>query len=92
MTAVSPSQLIAQLEKQLIQCMLADRFPLKRRLQQLKDALKQSKPVDKSLVDIAHKVQASQQRLQARLVALPKPEYPLELPVSGKKRRDRGSD
>lgn len=85
MTAVSPTQLITQLEKQLSQCMLVDRFPLKRRLNQLRDALKQNKPVDKSLVDIAHKVQASQQRLQARLSALPKPEYPPELPVSGKK-------
>lgn len=85
MTAVSPIQLISQLEKQLSQCMLADRFPLKRRLQQLKEALKQNKPVDKTLVEIAHKVQASQQRLQARLAALPKPEYPPELPVSGKK-------
>jgi len=85
MTAVSPTQLITQLEKQLPQCMLADRFPLKRRLNQLRDALKQNKPVDKSLVDIAHKVQASQQRLQARLSALPTPEYPPELPVSGKK-------
>jgi len=85
MTAVSPIQLISQLEKQLPQCMLADRFPLKRRLNQLRDALKQNKPVDKSLLDIAHKVQASQQRLQARLSALPKPEYPPELPVSGKK-------
>ncbi len=85
MTAVSPTQLITQLENQLSQCMLADRFPLKRRLNQLRDALKQNKPVDKSLVDIAHKVQASQQRLQARLSALPKPEYPPELPVSGKK-------
>ncbi|MFQ6333151.1 ATP-dependent RNA helicase HrpA [Methylophilus sp. 3sh_L] len=65
--------------------MLADRFPLKRRLNQLRDALKQNKPVDKSLVDIAHKVQASQQRLQARQAALPQPDYPPELPVSAKK-------
>lgn len=85
MTAVSPIQLISQLEKQLPQCMLAERFPLKRRLTQLRDALKQNKPVDKSLVDIAHKVQASQQRLQARQAALPQPDYPPELPVSGKK-------
>lgn len=85
MTAVSPIQLISQLEKQLPQCMLADRFPLKRRLQQLRDALKQNKPVDKALVELAHKVQASQQRLQARQAALPRPDYPPELPVSGKK-------
>ncbi|MDP8568060.1 ATP-dependent RNA helicase HrpA [Methylophilus aquaticus] len=65
--------------------MLADRFPLKRRLQQLRDAVKQHKPVDKALVEIAQKIHASQQRLQARLAALPKPDYPPELPVSGKK-------
>lgn len=85
MTAVSPIQLISQLEKQLPQCMLADRFPLKRRLQQLRDALKQNKPVDKALLELAQKVQASQQRLQARQAALPQPDYPPELPVSGKK-------
>ena len=85
MTAVSPAQLISQLEKQLAQCMLADRFPLKRRLQQLRDALKQNKAIDQALVEIARKVQASQHRLQARQAALPIPEYPQELPVSGKK-------
>ncbi len=85
MTTASPSSLIVQLEQQLSQCMLADRFPLKRRLQQLRDTLKQQKPVDKALVEIAYKVQASQQRLLARQAALPTPEYPPELPVSGKK-------
>lgn len=84
-TTVSPAQLISQLEKQLSHCMLVDRFPLKRRLQQVRESLKQNKPFDKPLVDIAHKVQASQQRLQARLQHLPKPDYPEELPVSGKK-------
>ncbi len=84
-TTVSPAQLVSQLEKQLSQCMLVDRFPLKRRLQQVRESLKLNKPVDKALVEIAHKVQTSQQRLQARLQHLPKPDYPEELPVSGKK-------
>ena len=65
--------------------MLADRFPLRRRLQQAKDLLKQNKPVEKSLTDIARKVQSSSQRLAQRLEKLPKPEYPLELPVSSRR-------
>ncbi len=85
MTAVSPAQRISQLDQQLSQCMLADRFPLRRRLQQARDALKQGKNVDTSLVAIADKVLASQQRMQARLATLPRPEYPEALPVSGKK-------
>ena len=65
--------------------MLADRFPLRRRLQQAKGLLKQNKPVEKSLTDIARKVQSSSQRLAQRLEKLPKPEYPLELPVSSRR-------
>jgi ATP-dependent helicase HrpA len=81
----TPQQLISQLQKQLQTCMLVDRFPLQRRLRQASDTLKQDKPVEQSLVDIARKIQFSQQRYQARLAALPKPEYPPELPVSSKK-------
>ncbi|OYY96444.1 MAG: ATP-dependent helicase, partial [Methylophilales bacterium 16-45-7] len=43
------------------------------------------KPVEKSLTDIANALQRSAQKMQARLSALPKPEYPSELPVSAKK-------
>jgi ATP-dependent helicase HrpA len=81
----TPQQLISHLEKELPSCMLADRFPLRRRLQQAKDLLKQNKPVEKSLTDIARKVQSSSQRLAQRLEKLPKPEYPLELPVSSRR-------
>ena len=85
MTLASPAQLIRQLEKQLPNCMLVDRFPLKRRLQQAHALIQQQKPVGNSLADIAHKIALSQQRFQARLAGLPKPEYPLELPVSARK-------
>jgi ATP-dependent RNA helicase HrpA len=81
----NPQQLISHLEKQLSACMLADRFPLRRRLHQAKDCLKQNKPVEKSLTDIARKIQASSQRLTQRLEKLPKPEYPLALPVSSRR-------
>ncbi|MDP3607684.1 MAG: ATP-dependent RNA helicase HrpA [Methylophilus sp.] len=65
--------------------MLVDRFPLRRRLQQAQALLKQKKPVEKSLADIASALQRSAQKMQVRLTGLPKPEYPSELPVSGKK-------
>ncbi|OYZ68065.1 MAG: hypothetical protein B7X98_02250, partial [Methylophilaceae bacterium 17-43-7] len=65
--------------------MLVDRFPLRRRLQQVQALFKQQKPVEKSLTDIANALQRSAQKMQARLSALPKPEYPSELPVSAKK-------
>lgn len=85
MSQINSSQLISQLEKQLPACMLVHRFVLRRRLQQAKELIKQQKPVEKSLVDIANAVQKSTQQYHQRLAQLPKPEYPLELPVSGKK-------
>jgi len=81
----TPQQLISHLEKQLPDCMLADRFPLRRRLRQARDLLKQNKSADKALTDIARKVQSSSQRLAVRLEKLPKPAYPLELPVSSRR-------
>ncbi len=81
----TPLQLISQLEKQLPQCMLVDRYPLRRRLLQAKELLKQGKSIDQSLIEIARKLQVSINRYQDRFTQLPKPEYPLELPVSSKK-------
>lgn len=85
MTLDSYAQLIRQLEQQLPDCMLTDRFPLKRRLQQARALIQQQKPVGNSLADIARKIEVSQQRIKTRLSLLPKPEYPLELPVSARK-------
>ncbi len=82
---VNTKQLISELEKRVSSCLLIDRFPIKNRLNQAKMLLQQNKPVDKSLSDIAQKISRSQTQYQARLQALPKPEYPLELPVSSKK-------
>jgi ATP-dependent helicase HrpA len=78
-------KLITNLERQLSTCMLVDRFVLRRRLQQAKDYIKQNKPIEQSLVDIARKVQSSSQQYAQRLEKLPKPEYPLELPVSSRR-------
>ncbi len=85
MTQTSPRQLISHLESQLQHCMLADRFSLRRRLQQGRGYLDQNKPVDKLLVEVATQVQASQARLAARRQNLPKPEFGADLPVNQRK-------
>lgn len=84
-TNIDISQQIQTLWKQLPSCMLADRFPLRNRLNQARTLAEQNKPVEKSINEIAQKMRTSQARYAARLASLPKPEYPLELPVSGKK-------
>ncbi len=84
-TPMNAKQLISELEKKVSGCLLIDRFPIKSRLNQARTLLQQNKPVDKSLSDIAQRISRSQARYQARLQALPKPEYALDLPVSSKK-------
>ncbi|PPD53919.1 MAG: ATP-dependent RNA helicase HrpA [Methylotenera sp.] len=65
--------------------MLADKFRLRSQLNQAQSQISQNKPIEKSLAEVARKIQQSQAKYQQRLTNLPKPEYPLDLPVSGKK-------
>ena len=80
----------ANFDAALQTCMLADRFPLRRKIQEVR--VLQKAGDEKSLAkaqrlmnEVAQKLHVSQKKYQQRLAALPKPEYPLELPVSGKK-------
>src|SRR5450830_1174233 len=80
----------ATLEAALQSCMLADRFVLRRKLREANDSqkLKDEKSAIKTqrlFNEITQKIRTSQQKFAARLARLPKPEYPPELPVSGKK-------
>ena len=80
----------ATLESALQTCMIADRFVLRRKL---REALESQKLTDdksaikaqRLLNEISQKIRTSQQKFTARYTHLPKPEYPPELPVSGKK-------
>ena len=71
-------------------CMLADRHVLRRKwrdmadLQKLKDE-KSTQKAQRLLAEIAQKLGASQAKFASRLASLPKPEYPLDLPVSMRK-------
>ncbi len=82
---MTPRQLISKLESQLQQCMLADRFSLRRRLQQTKIWNEQGKPVDRGLADLAQQIQNSQARMAARIQHLPQPEFTSDLPVNQRK-------
>ncbi len=81
MSQKSPQSLFDKLAT----CMLADRFGLKNRINQARDLAKKNKPIERNLVEIAQKVRTSQLKYAARLASLPKPEYPLELPVSARR-------
>ena len=81
---------ISNIHNALASCLLTDRHGLRRKLREVQtlQALKDEKStqkVQRLLDEIAQKINASQAKYQTRLVQLPKPEYPLELPVSGKK-------
>ncbi len=78
------------LNQQLQTCMLADRHALRRKLRDVMDLQKltdenSSSKVQRLLGEIAQKVHSSQQKFSARRANLPKPEYPLELPVSARR-------
>jgi len=91
MNVSKPDNLIpANFEHALQSCMLADRYTLRRKMQEIKSLQKLGD--EKSLAkaqrmvnEVVQKMHASQQKYQLRLAQLPKPEYPLELPVSGKR-------
>ncbi|MBB5018771.1 RNA helicase HrpA [Chitinivorax tropicus] len=70
------------LYQRLSQSCLIDRQPIKRRLRQLEERLKQGKPSDKALADIESMLTQSATRLAARLAALPKPTFDTALPVN----------
>ena len=70
--------------------MLADRHSLRRKFRECADLTSNSdekltQKAQRLLGEIAQKVHQSQQKYAARLTNLPKPDYPLELPVSSRR-------
>lgn len=69
----------------LPQCMLADRYPLRRKLQQLAAALKAGKPDQRLFLETHRRIEASVAKFTQRQQGLPAPDFPPELPVSDKR-------
>ena len=74
----SPPLSFTALEAQLASCMLADRHALRRKL---REAANQPAQLD----EIAQRIGRSCARYQARQQALPRPQFPQELPISARK-------
>lgn len=79
------NQALNQIEAALDTCLIKDRFAIKRKLRDLGEAVKLKKPIERIQQEISAKLASSQAHYQARLSALPKPEFPEELPVSTRK-------
>ncbi len=62
--------------------MLIDRRGLGKRLHGLQRRLKEGKPADRGLAEVARAIDSSRQRLAQRLALQPSIDYPAELPVS----------
>ena len=78
------------LHQQLQTCMLADRHTLSRKMREISDLSKSKdektvSKIQRMQVEIAQKLHSSQTRYATRLNKLPKPEYPLDLPVSSRR-------
>ncbi|MDH5357494.1 MAG: ATP-dependent RNA helicase HrpA [Gammaproteobacteria bacterium] len=69
---------LQQLQKSLNKAMLADQFPLRRRLQ---DLLKQQEIKPEQLTALENKITASIDRRELRQQAIPKPSFEADLPV-----------
>ncbi len=76
---------ISQLERDIRQAMGAERFRLRRRLRNIKDAQRAGKPFDRNLSRLARDVEKSVQERKDRINGVPAIEYDPELPITAKK-------
>ncbi len=84
-SAMSDQTLLQQLYERIDQCMLADQFALRKRLNGLQRRVKEGKPVDQGLAKLQQSFDASVQLRSRRFEQLPTPVYPEGLPVSDKR-------
>ncbi len=64
--------------------MLRDRHPLRKRLNGLQRRQQEGKPIDQGAARLWEQLERSKQLVQQRADTLPRPEFPPELPISGK--------
>lgn len=79
------AETLATLSEQIAHCMLRDRHRLRGKLRSIRHALDRNEPVDQRLVRVAEEIARSNERLERRKANLPKPTYPLDLPVVEKR-------
>lgn len=72
----------ADIRRRLDDLMLSDRADIRRRLHIAENMLRQGKPADRLLAQLADRANASAAQLRRRAASLPAPSYPFDLPVS----------
>ncbi len=82
---MSETTSISQLERDIRQAMGAERFRLRRRLRNIRDAQKAGKPFDRNLSRLARDVEKSVQQRKDRTSNVPATRYDPELPITAKK-------
>ena len=70
-----------ELNSALVDVMPADRVALRARLAGLRRRVQKGQPVDRGLPALAADIEAARHRRAQRAERLPRPEYPLDLPV-----------
>ncbi|MCE5180653.1 MAG: ATP-dependent RNA helicase HrpA [Betaproteobacteria bacterium] len=78
-------QTLRNLAAAIPSCMISDRHAFRRQLDKLRTMAAANKPADAPLQQLANAIANSSERLKQRLANLPVPDYPEELPVSGKR-------
>jgi ATP-dependent helicase HrpA len=76
---------LQQLFQNLDQCMLADQHRLRRQIDRLRHGAKAGSGNEQALQSLARDLTRSMDQRTQRLAQLPKPDFPEELPVSGKR-------
>jgi len=82
---IAVPQTLRNLAATLPACMISDRHAFRRQLDKLRALAAVGKPVDTPLQQLENAITRSSDRLKQRLASLPVPDYPEELPVSGKR-------
>ena len=81
---MQPAQQLAELATAVEHTLLKDRQPLKRRLREARDRLKQGKPVERAVADLAAAIANSCLQAETRQQNLPTPRFDPALPVNQK--------
>ena len=84
-TFYAVKDVIDQLQTAIAQCLGKDRFLLRQKLGRIERMANEQKPFDHLLTQLGHDIQQSKSIRDARIKSLPKPTYPADLPVVGKK-------
>jgi len=81
----SDAQFLEQLPAQLDRCMVADRRRLRGQIATIRRRLGAGKPADRAMASLKVELERAQQRYHQREAVRPHPDYPEELPVSGRR-------